>query len=117
MFPTLKTGAVMQYPATKSLRFNTDIIRFLDGTEQRYRDSPSAQHQWVIRLDLLDDAELATLDDFCISNQGRFGAFSFTDPWDGTVYPSCSFAADKFGFQLKAEMQGNMTVTVCENRS
>ena len=94
MFPTLKTGAVMQYPAKRTLEFNTDTIRFLDGTEQRFRDNPSVLHQWTIQLDLLDESELAALDQFFISNQGRFGSFSFTDPWDGTVYPNCSMAQD-----------------------
>ena len=38
MFPTLKTGAVMQYPGKRILQFSTDVVRFLDGTEQRYRE-------------------------------------------------------------------------------
>jgi hypothetical protein len=118
MFPTLKTGAVTQYPGKRTLLFNTDTIRFLDGTEQRFRDSPSVLHQWTIQLDLLDEDELVTLDQFFLSNQGRFGSFSFTDPWDGTVYPNCSLAADAFSFQLRAEMRGKITtLTVCENRS
>ena len=96
MFPTLKTGAVMQYPAKRMLRFNTDVIRFLDGTEQRFRDNSSVLHRWIIQLDLLDEAELAALDQFFCLNQGRFGSFSFTDPWDGTVYPNCSLADDAF---------------------
>ena len=117
MFPTLKTGAVMQYPGKRTLFFNTDTIRFLDGTEQRFRDNPSVLHQWIIQLDLLDESELDTLDQFFLSNQGRFGSFSFTDPWDGTVNPNCSLAADTFGFQLRAEMRGKATLTVCENRT
>jgi hypothetical protein len=117
MFPTLKTGAVMQYPGKRTLFFNTDTIRFLDGTEQRFRDNPSVLHKWIIQLDLLDESELDTLDQFFLSNQGRFGSFSFTDPWDGTVYPNCSLAADTFGFQLRAEMRGKTTLTVCENRT
>ena len=117
MFPTLKTGAVMQYPGQRILLFNTNTIRFLDGTEQRFRDNPSVLHRWTIQLDLLDESELDTLDQFFLSNQGRFGSFSFTDPWDGTVYPNCSLAADTFGFQLRAEMRGKTTLTVCENRT
>jgi hypothetical protein len=117
MFPQLNTGAVMQYPAQRTLQFNTDAIRFLDGTEQRFRDNPSALHRWTIQLDLLDETELTALDQFFISNQGRFGTFSFTDPWDGTVYPSCSLAAETFGCQLRAEMRGKTTLTVCENRT
>lgn len=116
MFPTLKTGAVMQYPARRTLRFNTDTIRFLDGSEQRFRDNPSVMHQWTIQLDLLDESELTALDAFFLTNQGGFGCFSFRDPWDGTVYPSCSLATDQFGFQLSGEMRGNTTLTVCENR-
>jgi hypothetical protein len=116
MFPTLKTGAVMQYPAKRTLQFNTDTIRYLDGTEQRFRDNPSVLHSWTIQLDLLDEGELDALDQFFLSNQGRFASFSFTDPWDGTVYPNCSLKADNFAFQLRGEMRGNSTLTVCENR-
>ena len=61
MFPTLKTGAVMQYPGKRTLQFSTDVVRFLDGTEQRYRDYPSVLHRWTIQLDLLDESELAAL--------------------------------------------------------
>ncbi len=105
----------MQYPAKRTLQFNTDIIRFLDGTEQRFRDNPSVLHQWTIQLDLLDESELAELDQFFETNQGRFGSFTFTDPWDGTVYPSCSLAKDAFAFQLKGEMRGATTLVICQN--
>jgi len=107
----------MQYPAKRTLQFNTDTIRFLDGTEQRFRNNPSVLHRWTIQLDLLDEFELETLDRFFLTNQGRFGSFSFTDPWDGTVYPSCSLAADSFEFQLRAEMRGKATLIICENRT
>ena len=117
MFPLLKTGAVMQYPAKRILRFKTDTIRFLDGSEQRFRDNPSVLHQWTIQLDLLDESELAALDAFFVSDQGRFGNFSFTDPWDGTVYPNCSLGGDTFGFQLRGEMQGKTKLTVRQNRT
>ena len=36
-FPKLKTGAVAQYPASRALSQATEVVRFLDGTEQRYR--------------------------------------------------------------------------------
>jgi hypothetical protein len=117
MFPTLKTGAVMQYPAKRTLQYNTDTNRFLDGTEQRFRDNAVVLHQWIIQLDLLDESEIASFDQFFVSNQGRFGSFTFTDPWDGTVYPNCSLSADTFAFQLKGEMRATTTLTVCENIS
>jgi hypothetical protein len=55
-FPTLKTGAVMQYPAKATIRYFNQLIHFVDGGEQRYRDYPVPLHEWLIRLDQLDEA-------------------------------------------------------------
>ena len=116
-FPTLKTGAVAQYPAQRQIQFQNQALRFVDGSEQRYQDSAGALHRWVIQLSLLDEGEMAAIENFFVVSQGRFSSFAFTDPWDGTVYPSCSLKRDTFGFQLSGEMRGKTTLTVCENRT
>jgi len=115
-FPTLKTGAVAQYPATKSLRFQNQILRFIDGTDQRYRDSAGPLRSWEIRLDKLDEGEMAMLENFYTDNQGSFGSFTFTDPWDGQVYSNCSLASDSLGLVSITEMQGGAALKVVENR-
>jgi hypothetical protein len=115
-FPPLKTGAVAQYPAGKSLQFRNQTVRFLDGTEQRYRDSAGPLHQWTIGLDELDDSEMAALAGFFEANQGRLGSFAFTDPWDGTLYPDCSLAADELNVNSLAEMSAKTTLKIVENR-
>src|SRR5271165_847025 len=93
-FPTLKTGAVMQYPAERSRQFSNQVLRFLDGSGQRFRDFAQPLHRWVIRLDAIDESELNQLREFFRIQDGSAGEFSFTDPWDGTVYPSCSLETD-----------------------
>src|SRR5271166_354470 len=103
-FPTLKTGAVAQYPASKTLRFQNQTVRFLDGSEQRYRDAAGPLHQWIIRLSELDESEMAALERFFDDNQGRLGGFAFMDPWDGTQYPNCSLASDELTLHSLAEM-------------
>jgi hypothetical protein len=115
--PQLKTGAVAQYPATKALRYQNQTMRFLDGTEQRYRDSAGPLHQWVINLTELDESEMAAFEQFFQNNQGRLGSFAFTDPWDGTQYASCSLASDELSLSSLAEMSGKTSLTVIENRS
>jgi hypothetical protein len=115
-FPKLKTNAVAQYPATKAIQFKNQALRFVDGVEQRYRDSAGALHRWTIRLDQLDDTEMGALDNFFIANQGSFGNFAFTDPWDGTAYPSCSLSSDQMYLASLEELQGNSTLTIIENR-
>ena len=76
-------------------QFSTQVFRFLDGSEQRFPGYGAPLRRWVIRLDLLDEAELATLEQFFEDQGGRAGTFSFTDPLDGTVYASCSFDSDE----------------------
>ena len=116
-FPQLKTGAVAQYPATRVVQFQTQILRFLDGNEQRYRDGSGPLHRWVIKLNLLDEGEMAALDAFFAANQGEFGSFTFTDPWDGTQYPNCSLGADLLDLRFVGELRGQTSLTVVENRT
>ena len=116
-FPKLKTGAVAQYPAGKALRFQNQTVRFLDGTEQRYRDAAGPLHQWMIQLSELDESEMAAIEQFFEDNQGRLGNFAFTDPWDGTQYANCSLKSDGLTLGSAAEMRTKTSVTIVENRS
>jgi phage-related protein len=116
-FPLLKTKAVAQYPATKTVQFHNQALRFIDGTEQRYRDAANPLHCWVIQLNALDETEMAAVDNFFAQNQGRLGAFSFTDPWDGTVYAGCSVQSDQMTIETTAELRGRASVTIAENRT
>jgi hypothetical protein len=72
--------------------------------------------QWTIRLDLLDEAEMETLREFFLSQEGRAGSFSFTDPFTGMAYPSCSFASDTLSLQFQGPQNGMTQVVVKENR-
>jgi len=116
-FPQLKTKAVAQYPATRAMEFQNQVLRFLDGNEQRYRDASGPLHTWVIGLDELDESELAEMDAFFSSNQGQYGNFTFVDPWDGACYENCSLAADELDLTSVAEMRGKTSLTVVENRT
>ena|SRR5438270_5712218 len=116
-FPVLKTGALMQYPATATVRYFNELIQFVDGAEQRYRGYPAPLHEWVIRLDLLDEAELKALEKFFTDEQGQFGSFVFIDPKDNVTYPDCSLVIDDLNLSLDGEMRGKTTVVVRENRS
>lgn len=115
-FPILKTKAVTQYPASKQVKYRNQAVRFLDGTEQRYRDSAGPLGSWRIQLSELDESEMAAVAGFVGETQGRFGTFSFTDPWDGSVHANCSLGADDVAFLLVGEMRGRTTITVVEQR-
>lgn len=116
-FPKLKTDAVMQYPGTRETRYASRVVRFLDGAEQGYREFPNALRRWSIRLDLLDETELAELENFFWTSAGAAGSFSFTDPWDETVYTNCSLEGDGLEMEFREEMRGATVLVVRENRN
>ena len=111
-FPKLKTGAVAQYPASRALAHATEVVRFLDGTEQRYRARGATVRRWVIRLNLLDETEIARLQEFFIAEQGRSGSFSFEDPWDGSVHANCSLESDEFAMEALGEARASVSLSL-----
>ena len=98
------------------MAYRNQTLRFVDGREQRYRDSAGPLHRWEVLLERLDDGEVATIADFFAANEGAFGDFEFTDPMDGRVYPHCSVAGDDLTVGTVGEMSGEMTVVIVENR-
>jgi hypothetical protein len=112
-FPKLKTGAVAQYPSTREARLRNESVRFLDGTFQRYRDAGATRRRWVIQLELLDEGEMAALEEFFVSTQGGYTSFTFTDPWDEQEYPDCRLG-DEAAFLAAGEMQGSTILTVTQ---
>ncbi len=114
-FPKLSTGAVQQYPARRAVQFATEVMRFVDGSEQRFRSRGSALHEWRIQLDLLSEQEMYLMHQFFEDAKGRQGVFRFQDPWDGTIYPNCSLDNDTFEWMTSGELRGALALVVKEN--
>jgi hypothetical protein len=111
-FPTLKTGAVAQYPLERTVQFSTEAVRFLDGSEQRFRLYGKGLRRWLVKLDLLDEQELDTVISFIDQQEG--GSFEFTDPVFGSTVPKCIIAGEVFEATITGEMNGQATVWIEE---
>jgi len=116
VFPSLNTGAVMQYPAQRTTEFSTEVLRFVDGAEQRFPGYGTLLRRWVIRLDLLTEDEMNRIASFYSVQAGAAGTFSFTDPWDGAVYSSCSFEGDELAGSLNSGDRQTTTLTIRASR-
>lgn len=114
-FPLLKTGAVAQYPSARHLLYETNVTRFVDGGEQRFRAALPVR-RWEIRLDAVDATELAAIEEFFAARQGRSGSFSFTDPWDGVEYADCSFEQDVFHARHVSDSRSSARVVIRANQ-
>jgi hypothetical protein len=60
--------------------------------------------------------ELFAIEAFFLEQQGQYGSFSFTDPWDGTEYPDCSFESDDFRTDSFAEGRSATTLIIRNNQ-
>ena len=114
-FPTLKTGAIAQYPLERANSFSNAVYRFVDGGEQRIPRRGASLRRWKIALQLLDESELTALSDFFEAQGGCAGTFSFTDPWDGTVYSHCRFDSDAAVFRAAGVSRGETALVVREH--
>ncbi len=114
-FPSLRTGAVAQFPFVRELGFSSTVVRFLDGSEQTYRLAGGARRRWRIDLALLDARELAGLRAFFEQQKGRWGTFTLVDPIDAQSYPNCSFESDAFPEQQDWEGTGSASLVVYEH--
>ena len=115
-FPVLKTGAIMQLPASRTIEFATEIVQFVDGSEQRFRNYGRPCRRWMIGLQALDETEVQGLRNFVVQMNGATGEFSFKDPWDGTMYPSCSIEGGAVADVLRGPMSAAMKLVIRENR-
>jgi hypothetical protein len=93
-FPLLSTGAVAQYPLGLVSGQDIQVIRFLDGSDQRYTMQARMLRRWQIRLDLLNEDEIQALEAFFVAQLGGYSTFVFPDPFSGTAVPNCRLAAD-----------------------
>lgn len=114
-FPALRTGAVAQYPLVREVRYSSEVVRFLDGSEQAYRNQATSRRRWTIHLALLDDREVAALKEFFEQQKGAWGTFSFTDPWTGAVATTCSFENDTFPQAQDAENRNAGELVIYEH--
>jgi hypothetical protein len=112
VFPKLKTGVVAQYPVVRAGQFSTAVNRFLDNSEQRFRDYRGLRRRWTIQLSQLDESELQRLSEFFVEQQGRSGQFDFEDPWTGGLVSGCRFEDDQLVAVWNGEFDGRTEVTI-----
>ena len=115
-FPRLKSGAVGQYPSQRLMRFSTQVMWFVDGSEQRFREFSGPLRRWVIELRQLDEEELDALESFFLGEQGGYGTFTFVDPWDEAEYEDCSLENPDAYFDYTGFHDGRTRLVVRQNR-
>ena len=104
----------MQYPATLRTSQPVQVMRFLDGSDQRWLAGLMPLREWLIQLQLLTEQELHALADFFRDQQGDYSPFIFPDPFSGLPVPNCRFKEPKFAGAYLASDIGSTSFWVIE---
>lgn len=96
VFPTLRSGAVCMYPSTVGTEYRTEIVEFVNDSEQR----------WPVRAGLgnfelsvtdVNGYDLSNIMDFFATAQGQ-KATNWTLTVNSITYNNCCFVQDDFIF-------------------
>jgi hypothetical protein len=82
----------MQYGTPVAIGWRAQVIRFMDGTDQRFLSRGRPLRRWSIDLRLLTESEIATLEAFFSTTGGEYSTFEFPDPVSGHTVPNCRLA-------------------------
>ena len=78
-FPNLKSGTPALHPAARGTVFNTRVVQFEDGSEQRWQGAPALK-RWRLIYRGIDGYDVSLVREFFRSVKGRFDK-----TWDITV--------------------------------
>lgn len=112
-FPTPFDGAAALYPVTQARRFPVAVLKFSDGSEQRYRQSAGVD-RLVLELGEITKAEKDAIMDFAADCKGSFTTFDIT--LDGEVFPYMAFAEDDFRPVEKESGVWSMSIPLVQTR-
>jgi hypothetical protein len=112
-FPTLKTGAVAQDGIESGRQRLTQVLRYVDGSEQTVK-MRRGRRRWTVRLEQLDESELAGVAEFVERLRGEAGTFAFTDPRSGVRHERCRLEGSEFEVRLEELGDGRSTLRIVE---
>jgi len=79
-FPQLSTGVVCQYPLRRRQVFRSAVNRLRDGRQIKAFDPGGSLLEIELDLNGLTDEEIAGLEQFFSTHEGRMTTFGFLDP-------------------------------------
>lgn len=113
-FPLLSTGAVAQYPLSRGTSYDVDIVRFLDGSQQRCLVRGRKLRRWLISLSQLSESELASVEQFFDTVQGNAELFTFIDPMTSESVPNCRLSNSSVVTQYATVGSGSTSIWIEE---
>jgi hypothetical protein len=104
--------APCQYPLQRSTTQNTQVVSFVNGSEQRWL-TRSQRGTFSLHYININAADRNTLDTFFSVVQASFGVFSFSLPvYRGLPWANCQFEDDSFSWQENKMFPGRYSGSI-----
>jgi hypothetical protein len=84
-YPQLSTGAVTQFPVTRSVNMRTVANQLPSGYTIRMADLGAQKVQWRLRYSSLTDSERISIENLFEAAEGQLNTFTFLDPTDNLL--------------------------------
>jgi hypothetical protein len=84
-YPQLTTGAVSQFPVTRSATMRTVADQLASGFAIRMADTGAQKVQWRLRYASLTDSERSSIETLFEAAEGQLNTFTFLDPTDNLL--------------------------------
>ena len=91
VFPQLATGATAAYPVTRMNVTRTVVNALGDGSTVVFADPDAGMREWELRAAELTQNEWTAIDTLFQAVSGRFGTFTFLDPFGNLLLHSEEF--------------------------
>lgn len=92
-FPVLSSGAVCQFPVSKTREFRTIVNSLANGADVKLGDGAGERVRWRLRFLGLSEGEFRNIEDFYRAREGALETFLFLDPTDNLLVFSEDFTA------------------------
>jgi len=112
-FPVLKTGALAQDGLECGFRTRTRMLRYVDGGQQAVK-TRRTRKRWAVRLERLDERELALVSELVEEVRGGTNTFAFTDPRTGLRHETCRIEGGDFEAYLAGLGDGRTELKIVE---
>lgn len=107
-FPNLQSGNPVLHPAGRGTVYNTRVVQFENGSEQRWQGAPTRK-RWTLTYQGIDGYDVSLIRAFFRSVKGRFDS-----TWDITVdavlYENMVFEED--GLRVSETEDGKHDVSI-----
>jgi len=113
-FPSLISGAQIQYPVRRNWGAQTKKAAFWGGGSQTYLITKASPLSWSLKYIGLTEVEASRFSQFCDKHVATQEYFTFRDPVSDLMHESCMVVPESVVVEARGVNRYEFTVTIAQ---